>query len=54
MMNNVSNYVVTVLITMILTTIYIVNVEDDARKDYAKTGYIVIDHQAYRIVPAEK
>jgi hypothetical protein len=47
------SHAVAVLTTLILTFIWSVQLETDIRKDYAKTGYIIIDKQAYRLVPVQ-
>ena len=41
-----------VLLTLIVSFIWFTELEGEVRKDYVKAGYIVIDKQAYRLVPA--
>jgi len=44
---------ITALITFILTFVLVAWMEVDARKDWPKTGYVVIDKKAYRLVPVD-
>lgn len=45
------SHAVAVLATLIISFVWSVQLETEIRKDYAKTGYIIIDKQAYRLVP---
>jgi len=45
------SHAVAVLATIIISALVFSGLDLEVKKDYAKAGYIVIDKQAYRLVP---